>query len=76
MRGRMKGISMATMTSMMMMMSQYMGATFYPPVPMPPMPPSHVLHPPMPPLHGLHPPMPPLHGPSQATEDPESKDDS
>ena len=56
MRGRMKGISMATMTSMMMMMSQYMGATFYPPVPMPP--------------------MPPLHGPSQATEDPESKDDS
>lgn len=54
---------MATVTSIMVIMRQYMGAAFYPPVPMPPMPP----------LYG---PQPPSHGPFQTNEDPESKNES
>ena len=45
---------MATVTSMMALMSQYIGAAFYPPVPMPPMPLSYEPQPPMPASHGLH----------------------
>ena len=66
---------MATVASMLEIMRQYMGAAFYPPVPMPPMPPSYGPQPPTPPC-GLQPPMPPSQGPSQATESPESEDAS
>ena len=66
---------MATMTSMIAMMRQYIGAAFCI-VPMPPMPLSYGPQPPMPPSYGLQPPMPPSQGPSQASEDPESEDAS
>ena len=65
---------MGTMTSMKAMLSQYMGAAFYSPVPMPPMPSLYGPQLPMPSSHGLHSPMPSSHGPSQTTEDAESND--